>query len=419
MKKVIALICIVTFPFACKNSDIEKGISPQIETEFTIKEAKDWYESTQNTARTNGQDEKKVVWQDAVQKKVDNKQSIVVVPFVSTGGYIGIKSNHDGRKVKSKDDSDHMNADVKRTYVFVKTEEKVEMMEMRIISDDSHLQKGKFQKLESDGFYGSAFLLDAEGQVIEGAFYENGKVIASTAKSERGRINYVVMICVDFVQIVTVNGEVVSGPAVLSTTCTTYDFGGGGGGSSLFSSSFAGGSGGGSGSLSAVMTLPNVLPFWNTLNDMEKDYFTRKAHLLPGAAAAYFEAEGLVYIFYCNNGDLGNWNAFKHGIWSALLSLNVGPMNALSITYNHEEGSGSAQVLQDMDDHNNQMGINLYTSLSSYLNTLPNYGAKVLALTGAVLGAVGSGTGQRILPVNAQHPSQMSLHPTTGGDRCN
>jgi hypothetical protein len=187
----------------------------------------------------------------------------------------------------------------------------------------------------------------------------------------------------------------------------------------LFSSSFAGGSGGGSGSLSAVMTLPNVLPFWNTLNDMEKDYFTRKAHLLPGAAAAYFEAEGLVYIFYCNNGDLGNWNAFKHGIWSALLSLNVGPMNALSITYNHEEGSGSAQVLQDMDDHNNQMGINLYTSLSSYLNTLPNYGAKVLALTGAVLGAVGSGTGQRILPVNAQHPSQMSLHPTTGGDRCN
>lgn len=426
MKKILLFVLVLTIPLACNKSDISPETLFVSAHDLTVEEAKGWYENNLKSARNTGNDEK-AIWQDAVQKKVDANRSIVTVPIVSFEKQIGYKSVNDNSGKKKKDDDNFISADVKRNLVILKIDDKIESMELRIIRDDDYyLKKGKI-KMESKDFDGQAYLFDSEDKMISGVTFQDGKVVSSTSNgNKRGRTMLMIPMCTDWYQQTTVNGEVVAGWVFTHRTCESVDVGGGSGGPGgfgleLITSAFQGAiGGGGSESLSSMLSLGFISETWNNLNDLEKEYFTNNWWLLPGASISYLEANSLVDLFYCNNSDNGNWNAFKHAVWSALLSENLGPRRALEITNIHEEGdNASFQKQKDMDNHNNGLGINTYKSIKSILNLQQSYAHRVATISGTIMNLIETGAGQRISPVSGYtQESELTIYPSTSANRC-
>jgi hypothetical protein len=144
-------------------------------------------------------------------------------------------------------------------------------------------------------------------------------------------------------------------------------------------------SAGGGAVFDAIMQLPYVSVMLSGLNQKERDYFENAKWLIPQAAFASFTAKQLTEWFYCNDSDDGNWNAFKHAVWAAILSMEFGTSTAFQLTYLHEDTSPPNQ--KNMDVYNNDLGINTFKSIKSAVSSLPAtfIGVKMGMIADAVL----------------------------------
>lgn len=427
----------MALPFSChRNSDIlPQG---QDASSITIEEARNWYESTQKLARLSGKKEK-VIWSDAVEQQVDGQQSIVVVPILSLENQLkfSITTDKNGKKKKAEDT--FISADVKINLVFAKNGDTIDVLEMRLIRDEDYYLKKKKKKMESHDFDGLLYLFDREEKLVLGAQFKDGKVIGTIGKkSKGGRTSYVpIEVCTDWYRVTSVGGEIIDwDQQPYDTTCeyVNIDLGSptpDSGAFSFFMTALQGSLGGGSsfGAVDQLLQLPYISDYWNRLNSYEKDYFRDNYWLLPGAALAFKEAEWFVNLLYCRNDDDGNWNAFKHAFWSAMLCVNVGPFQALIITDIHEyhddidySVSPAEQAIFDtrneMDFKNNQLGINTYKAMKNAITYL-TYPQSLVAITNAIRDKISEGAGTRIqTDSNGRALIPLKTLPTTNENRC-
>jgi hypothetical protein len=350
-----------------------------------------------------------------------------VVPILSleTQLKFSITTDKDGKKKKAEDT--FISADVKTSLVFTKTDDQIDVLEMRLIREK--------KKIESQDFEGLVYFFNSEEKLVSGAQFKDGKVVGTIgAPNKRGRSSYVLLeVCTDWYKIVTVNGEVVAyDTEPYDTTCEYVNIDTGSSessNSSFFITALEGSTGGGGsnyGSISQLLTLPYVSDYWNQLNSYEKDYFTDNYWLLPGAALSWLEATLAVDLFYCRNDDNGNWNAFKHAFWTATLCVHVGPFNALTITEIHEQypdnydnNYSAEEKIQfeeqrNMDLDNNQLGLMTYYAVKNTINYF-TYAVKLGTITEEVLDRISSGYGFRLTPDSNGALKRVS---TTNGDRC-
>ena len=391
---------------------------------FTIEEAKRWFEQNQKSARFAGQD-KKVIWEDATEQKGENGQDLVIVPALSLENQSGFSIGTDKNGKKKKPEEAFVSADMKTSFVFSKVNNKIEVLQMQLLFDEEAGAKKRKEKIGSNNFDGYLLLFDSDEKLISGARFQNGKVVGTLGKEKKnGRSSYVeYTVCVDFYQMTSLSdGTILSSWTLLRTECTTLIIENGsptGGSATFFTNALNGsiGGGGGSGTLSQMLSLNFVLDFWNVLNVHEKAYFSQNPWLLPGAALARLEAETAVRLFYCNNSDDGNWNAFKHALWAAMLSEHLGPFQALIITDIHEQNNNSGMpytLSNEMDFHNNQLGINTYKGIRNWLSVM-TYSLRLAAITNVILSKINDGFGQRV--ITGANGSPL-IAPTTGADRC-
>lgn len=153
------------------------------------------------------------------------------------------------------------------------------------------------------------------------------------------------------------------------------------------------------------------------MNSYEKDYFTDNYWLLPGAALAKMEAVFAVNLLYCRDDDNGNWNAFKHAFWAAMLCEHVGPFQALIITDIHEFNDAELPFDDSnyMDFHNDTLGINTYKAIKNALFYF-SYPARIAYITGAIINRIDVGLGQRRI---SENNGPITTVDTTNGNRCN
>ncbi|GHB85551.1 DUF6973 domain-containing protein [Persicitalea jodogahamensis] len=423
LKRTLVLFLFV-FPFSCNRSP---DILPQesSSTSLTIDEAKDWYEENQKGARIAGHD-KKVIWEDAVEKQADEQQSLVVVPILSPETQLKFSMKTDKNGKKKKAENTYISADVKTSLVFLKKGEKIDVLEMRLIRDEDYYLKKKEKKIDSKDFDGLLYLFNSEEKLISGAQFKNGKVVGTIgAPNKRGRTSYMLLeVCTDWYTVVTtVNGEVLGYDLEpYDTTCENVVIDTGSpdpSNSSFFVTALEGTSGGGgsnNGSLNQLLQLPYISNLWNSLNNYEKDYFTDNYWLLPGAALAKMEAVFSVNLLYCRDDDNGNWNAFKHAFWAAMLCEHVGPFQALIITDLHEFNNGNVPFNDSnyMDFDNDTLGINTYKAIKNAMYFL-NYPARLAYITGAIISKIDAGLGTRLI---SENNGPLTSVPTTDEDRC-
>ncbi|WP_353721530.1 hypothetical protein [Dyadobacter sp. 676] len=167
-----------------------------------------------------------------------------------------------------------------------------------------------------------------------------------------------------------------------------------------------------------LMQLPYISSFWGQINDTEKDYFLNRMWMIPQAASATAAAMSFAEWFYCNLSDDGNWNAFKHAVWSAILCMEFGVSTALQITNNHELESPPNQ--QEMDLFNNDLGIKTYKSVSASLAAMPVHvpGLKLGLIADTVLKKIAVGQGKRLSPENVSPGTPQTFFWTNGANRC-
>ncbi|GEM_PF-1391221 len=415
---------LLALPFSChRNSDIlPQGLEASA---ITIEEARNWYESTQKSARVSGKKEK-VIWSDAVEQQVNGQQSLVVVPILSVENQLkfSITTDKNGKKKKAEDT--FISADVKINLVFSKNGDTIDVLEMRLIRDEDYYLKKKKKKMESHDFDGLLYLFDHEEKLVSGAQFKDGKVVGTIGKkSKGGRTSYVpIEVCTDWYRVTSVGGEIIDwDQQPYDTTCeyVNIDLGSptpDSGAFSLFMTALQGSLGGGSssGAVDQLLQLPYISDYWNRLNSYEKDYFRDNFWLLPGAALAFKEAEWFVNLLYCRDDDDGNWNAFKHAYWSAMLCTHVGPFQALIITDIHEYNDQGLPFTtrNEMDFCNNELGINTYKKIKNFLSYL-TYPVQLVVIADTMLENIANGFGVRVFDNNGQ----LTTAPTTSGDRCN
>ncbi|MBA4851814.1 DUF6973 domain-containing protein [Emticicia sp. BO119] len=308
-----------------------------------------------------------------------------------------------------------MSSDIKTNLVFTKVKDKIESFEMRIISEDDYYLKKKKTKLALNDFDGYVYIFDNNKNFVSGLLYQDGKKVGDLGNNiKKSRILDQVEICVDWHSQVCVDGYGCYDWLYTHTTCSTVNIDGSAG--SIFTTALeAAMSGGSSSSLSSMLQFPGIQDLWSHLNATEQAYFTAKWWLLPDAYNAYRAAEDYVLFYYCNNNDDGNWNAFKHAFWAAMLSATVGPRTALEITDNHEVGQDA--VNQSMDLFNNNLGINTFKQISSQVAAEPIANKKTGIILNAILQKIAQGQGRRLLPENVDI-SLQTLNITTNANRC-
>lgn len=427
MKKLIQwlfALCILFFLESCKNDENKQKILPEnLEVvpvkSLSIQEAKVWYYQDEAVnskgARLADSNKKNPIWDDAVQTNVNGEESIVVVPLLIDKpiGY-KIRDNREG-KVKPENEN-FVSSDVKTSLIIRKFKNTIERFEMRIIADDSYYYKKGKTKLDKKDFDGYVYIFDSNDNFYSGSVYENGKPRYNLGKSSKnGRSASQILICTDWQQQVCY-GETCYGWSYLRTTCEYANVDDNSSGGSITVSAIDASLGGGGNSLEAILQLPGVNDLWNRLKNVERAYFTEKYWLLPQAYMAYKQTEDMTMFLYCNNTDDGNWNAFKHTYWAATLSASLGPRTAMEITYNHEDGE--PQIKKSMDIFNDNLGINIYKSVSGQVSADPTK-SKEIILT-AILTKINNGSARRLTPENVPFGSNITqtLIPTNSNNRC-
>jgi hypothetical protein len=411
-----ALVIAFAFVFGCKNTGEKANVLPS--DYFTVEQAQKWYSGFSQSARSSGQVDDKVIWGAATQRKVASDDEIVVVPVLS-GNFLGCRIK-DGRKDKRKPDEEHVSGRIQRNLVVRKVRGKIEAMEMRTVFDADYNPRVKNGKVDLSNFEGKVYFLDMDGKLVNGLIYEEGKQVATFGPNKRGRTSAMVEVCTDWYHQGCVSGYGCSGWIYQETTCEMVEITQGSSGSGIvWSTSLDVSLNSGSDVLfDALMQLPYVSSFWGQINDTEKDYFLDRMWLIPQAAFATGTAMALTEWFYCNLSDDGNWNAFKHAVWSAILCMEFGTSTALQITNNHELESPENQ--KTMDLYNNDLGIKTYKSISAALAAMPAYnpGPKVGLIANTILQKITGGMGVRLAPENVAEGTFQMLMSTNGLNRC-
>ena len=179
LKRIITILIFFTFVFSCNNSN-EFNPNTLIDNhsmkELSVDEARDWYNNFNKNSRTN-KEGNTPIWGDAVQRKVSDNESIVVVPLLIVNNLSF--SINDNQRMKSE--NDYISSDIKTNLVFMKTENKIEQLEMRIISSDAYSLKRT--KLESKDFDGYVYFFDSNQKFHSGLVYENGRITGTMRNS--------------------------------------------------------------------------------------------------------------------------------------------------------------------------------------------------------------------------------------------
>lgn len=411
-----ALVIAFAFVFGCKDTGEKANVLPS--ADFTVEQAQKWYSDFQKSARTVGQPGDKVIWKAATQRKVTEDDEIVVAPVLS-GNFLGCRIK-DGRKDKRKPDEENVAGRIQRSLIVRKVRGKIEAMEMRTVFDADYKPRIKNGKVDPSGFEGKVYFFDTGGKLVNGLIYEAGKQVATFGPNKGGRTSDMVEVCTDWYHQGCVDGYGCSGWVYQETTCEmVYVSAGSSGNGTVWSSSFEVALNSGSSVFfNELMQLPYISSFWGQINDTEKDYFLNRMWMIPQAAAATAAAMSFAEWFYCNLSDDGNWNAFKHAVWSAILCMEFGVSTALQITNNHELESPPNQ--QEMDLFNNDLGIKTYKSVSTSLAAMPIHapGLKLGLIADTVLKKITVGQGKRLSPENVSPGTPQTFFWTNGANRC-
>lgn len=371
--------------------------------------------NSQKNARINGED-KKPIWGDANKAQINENQDAIIVPVVMKNP-VGYKINdrREGKEIKENDN--FVSADVKIDYVFIKdyTTQEIKQLERRIISDDDYYLKNKKIKVNSNDFDGYVYFFNQNEKLEYGLIYKNGKIQGTIGKAPKNaKTSAQIEVCTAWYSR-TCYGVICGEWQYTHTTCETY---------SVATTTSAGSSisligissGGGGATIQDILSVSSDLTNqWNQLTQAERNYFTIKPWLLIDALSAKKRAGFWTEYYYCTppNSDYltgdNNANAFKHSVWSATLSMLVGPRTALEITDAHEDDEYLLTLSGQMDLHNNDLGINIYKQLSVSDRNQTKIVEKVLQ-------SIANGEGKRIYTTSsgAQH-----LSPTNASDKCN
>jgi hypothetical protein len=402
--------------FGCNKTSENASVGPK--GDFTIEDAKKWYDQTSKSARKSGEGIDKVIWGDATQRRISTEEEIVVVPLLSET-FFGCRIK-DGREGKSKKDEDNFPAGlIQRNLVIRKIRSKIESMEMRIVFDENYKPKVKEGRIDPVNFEGYVYFFEMNGDLRTGLIYESGKATATFSPNKGGKTSAMIEICTDWYHQGCVDGYGCSGWIYQNTTCEMVFINNSASLGTVFMNALdAAISAGSDAAFDAIMNLPYVSEMWSQLNQKERDYFENKKWMIAQAAFASFTARQLTEWFYCNDSDDGNWNAFKHAVWAAILSMEFGTSTALELTYLHEDTSAPKQ--KSMDVYNNDLGINTFKSIKSAISSLPatSIGVKTGMIADAILKKIIAGQGQRLVPENAPTGVQQTLLSTTAANRC-
>lgn len=420
MKKCIvrrsALVIAFAFVFGCKDTSEKANVLPS--HDFTVDQAEKWYSDFRQSARSVGQPDDRVIWDAATQRKVAADDEIVVAPVLS-GNFLGCRIK-DGRKDKRIPDEEYVAGRIQRNLVVRKVRGKIEAMEMRTVFGADYNPRVKNGKVDPSNFEGKVYFFGTAGKLVNGLIYEDGKQVAMFGPNKGGRTSDMVEVCTDWYHQGCVAGYGCSGWVYQETTCEmVYISSGSSGSGTVWSNSLDASLNSGSAVLfDSLMQLPYVSAFWGEISATEKDYFLNRMWMIPQAAFATGTAVALAEWFYCNLGDDGNWNAFKHAVWSALLCMEFGVSTTLQITNNHELDSPPQK--QEMDLHNNDLGIKIYKSISAALAAMPAYnpGPKIGLIADKVLQKIADGFGERLSPAGVPLGTPQTSFPTNGADRC-
>jgi hypothetical protein len=407
---------VIAFAFGCKDTGEKANVLPS--SDFTIGQAQKWYSDFSKSARTVGQPGDKVIWAAATHRKVAADDEIVVAPVLS-GNFLGCRVK-DGRKDKRKPDEEYVAGRIQRSLIVRKVRGKIEAMEMRTVFDAEYEPKKQNGKTDPSNFEGKVYFFDMNGKLVNGLIYEVGKHVATFGPNKGGRTADMVEVCTDWYHQGCVDGYGCSGWVYQETTCEmVYISSGSSGTGTVWSSSLEVSLNSGSNVVfSELMQLPYVSSFWGQINDTEKDYFLNRLWMIPQAASATAAAMSFADWFYCNLSDDGNWNAFKHAVWSAILCMQFGVSTTLQITNNHELESPPNQ--KEMDLYNNDLGIKTYKSISASLAGIPINvpGLKLGLIADTVLKKIALGQGKRLSPENVGPGMPQTFFWTNGTNRC-
>jgi hypothetical protein len=412
-----ALVIAFAFFFGCKETGERADVVPK--DELTVEQAQHWYTELRKSARTLGKNDDKVIWGAATQRKVADDDEIVVAPVLS-GNFLGCRIK-DGRKDKRKPDEEYVAGRIQRSLVVRKVRGKIEAMEMRTVFDADYSPRIKDGRIDPSNFEGKVYFFGMDGKLVNGLVYEEGKQVATFGSNTGGRTSAMVEVCTDWYHQGCVSGYGCSGWIYQETTCEMVEITQGSSGSgTVWSNSLDVSLSSGSDVLfDALMQLPYVSELWASMNQTEKDYFQNRKWLIPQAAFAWATAKAFEQLFYCNDSDNGNWNAFKHAAWSAFLCMQFGVSTTLEITSNHELLSPENQ--KTMDLFNNDLGIKTYKKISATLASMPAYnpGPKLALMANTVLQKIVGGMGVRLTPENAPEGTFQMFMSTDGTGLCN
>ncbi len=412
-----ALVIAFAFVFGCKDTGEKANVLPS--DDFTVEQAQKWYSGFSKSARSFGQPDDRVIWGAATQRKVAADDEIVVAPVLS-GNFLGCRIK-DGRKDKRKPDEENVAGRIQRSLVVRKVRGKIVAMEMRTVFDADYNPRLKDGKIDPSNFEGKVYFFDMNGKLVNGLIYEEGKQVAMFGPNKGGRTSDMVEVCTDWYHQGCVAGYGCSGWIYQETTCEmVYVSQSSGATGTVWSNSLDVTLTGGSDVLfEALMQLPYVSELWGSMNQTEKDYFQNRKWLIPQAAFAWGTAKAFVQLFYCNDSDDGNWNAFKHAAWSAFLCMQFGVSTTLEITNNHELVSPENQ--KTMDLFNNDLGIKTYKKISATLASMPAYnpGPKLALIANTILQKIVGGMGVRLTPENVAEGTFQMFMSTDGTGLCN
>jgi uncharacterized protein YcfL len=416
MKKIFIFFIITLLLISCskESADILK---PEHKQDLTISEAKKYYENHVKKARKDdGKEEYLVFWDDATEIRDKEHGLLISVPILYKDGL--------AVKIKNEDNKPEVSTiDIKATLIFKKEEDKVTMYHHKMVHDYSKLDEEQSQQDTSDKFTGYAYLFDENDKFIEMSFFEKGEEkYRSVKENEKARVaSYPVYVCTDWYTQVCWSGGCGDWHYSHSQCEFIYIPISSGSGSSSINTTVTLVSGGG-GSVSSFSAFEGIDGYWNwygSLNDDEKAFFKRKFWLIPYAITARIEANIFTGLVFCRNDDDGNWNAFKHALWSALNAMYMGRHNAIDIGMNHElEYIEGYEVKNAMDIHNNNKGINIYFLNSSAIDAMTNHQNKLEFIIEKVLIALNSGQLKRLNPPNSGVPYSQIQIPTNGDDKC-
>jgi len=107
---------------------------------------------------------------------------------------------------------------------------------------------------------------------------------------------------------------------------------------------------------------------FKNLTDKEKNYVLKHPHHINTIKESKEEAFSETKKHFGKNGRNDKSDAFRHCYWSAILSKELGYVNALEFTTAHESSPLNPKNEKKMDLHNNKIGLKIGQNKKSKLS---------------------------------------------------